>query len=155
MLISVFNRLKAEGVKVTLLIIGSGFESELGNELKSLANENIQFLGEKHYVADYLINADAFCLSSIHEGMPITLIEALACGCIPICTPVGGIVDTISDGVNGFISNSTTEEDYYNSIKKFINNPSLVKKDNLIKYYNERFTMFECADRHIKLYMEN
>lgn len=40
--------------------------------------KNIYFLGEKLNVYDYLACADVFCLSSIKEGMPITLIESFS-----------------------------------------------------------------------------
>ena len=153
MLINTFNRLINEDHKIVLLIIGNGFDNELGKELKSEANKNIHFLGEKHYIADYLLNADAFCLSSLYEGMPITLIESLACGCVPICTPVGGIVNTIKNGVTGFISKSVSEEDYYQSLKEYIENCDLVKKEKLIGYYNEKFSMEKCAKKHIQLYI--
>jgi len=36
--------------------------------------------------------------------MPITLIEAFACGCIPVGTPVSGFNDVVTDGANGFIA---------------------------------------------------
>ena len=91
-LIKAFNRLSVKNKSVVLLIIGDNYDSHLGSELQQISNESIIFLGQKHNIADYYLNSDAFCLTSTNEGMPITLIEALACGCVPICTPVGGIV---------------------------------------------------------------
>lgn len=41
---------------------------------------------------------DAYALCSSYEGMPISLIEAIGVGCIPVCTPVGGIVDVVHNG---------------------------------------------------------
>lgn len=152
MLIKVFNKLSKENVKYKLLIIGAGFESELGIKLRELANENIIFLGEKYNVYDYLMNADAFCLSSKNEGMPITLIESLACGCISICTPVGGICDTIINGKNGYISRTISEEEYYYSIREFINKRHSIERRCLIEFYNNNFSIHKCASMHYKLY---
>ena len=90
-----------------LLIIGEGFDR--ASELKKLANKNIHFIGIKTNVPDYLYASDAFCLSSNFEGMPISLIEAFACGCPSICTPVGGIVNSVKHGVTGFLSKSLSE----------------------------------------------
>lgn len=155
MLVNVVNRIRNEGNSVALLIIGNEFDSPLGDELKSLASEVIYFLGTKHNIADYYLNTDAFCLSSIHEGMPITLIEAFACGCTPICTPVGGIVDTIQNGITGYISKSTSEDDYYDSMMSFIRNFKKISTENLIEYYNSKFSIRECANQHVKLYSDS
>jgi glycosyltransferase involved in cell wall biosynthesis len=154
MLINVFNRLVDNGEHVILMIIGSGFDSEDGRSLKNLACDKIIFLGQKQNVSDYLLNADGFCLSSVIEGMPISLIEALACGCIPICTPVGGLINTITDGLTGYISKSVSENDYYVSIKSFLEDKNRVKKDDLIKYYNSHFSIEECANNYLSLFKE-
>lgn len=152
MLINVINRLTNEGKNIALLIVGSGFESNLGKQLKEMAGSNLYFLGQRHNIVDHYLNADAFCLSSLHEGMPITLIESLSCGCIPICTPVGGIINTIKNGYNGFLSKSTTEEDYYQAIINFITNKNQIKKESLLKYYQTIFSIEKCAFKHIQAY---
>jgi glycosyltransferase involved in cell wall biosynthesis len=155
MLINVFNRIFEDGKKFKLFIIGSGFDSKLGYEIKLKANENIIFVNETQNVADYLMNADAFCLSSTMEGMPISLIESLACGCIPICTPVGGIVDTIEDAITGFLSNTIKEDDYYKAVMNFYNKKSEISKLFLIEHYKSNFSIEECTLKHINLYCKS
>lgn len=153
MLISVFNRLLDEGNSITLLIVGDGFDNSLlGEALKTMANKKIIFLGQKHNIADYFLNADAFCLTSIHEGMPITLIEALACGCTPICTPVGGIVDVVKNNITGYISESTLENDFYKSVVTYLNQKQFIKKETLKKIYAEQLSIETCAEKHLQLY---
>ena len=152
MLINVFNRLVDNGVNVVLMIIGSGFDSDEGRILKNLARNNIIFLGQKQNVSDYLLNADAFCLSSVIEGMPISLIEALACGCVPICTPVGGLINTISDGKTGYLSKTVDENDYFSSVMSFLENKNQVNKEDLIQYYLTHFSIEECATNYLSLF---
>ena len=121
MLIDVFNSLLKKQHNVVLLIIGEDYseEKKLKNMLVDKANTNIHFLGMKNNIADYLAGSDAFCLSSLYEGLPITLLEALAMGTIPICTPAGGIVDVLTDDI-GFVSKGFTADDYKKEIIKFI-----------------------------------
>ncbi len=155
MLVKVFNRLTEEGNPIVLIIIGRDFDSPLGDELKSIASEKIIFLSPRLNITDYYLNADAFCLSSIYEGMPITLIEALACGCTPICTAVGGISDAIENGITGFLSKTVTEEDYYQTIISYLNNKDRISMDSLRNTYKKRFSINECARQHIQLYDKN
>ncbi|KAF0236787.1 MAG: hypothetical protein FD181_2476 [Prolixibacteraceae bacterium] len=152
MLIKVFNQIIKEGKSVALLIIGDGFEKPKGVELKAMASDMIYFLGLKQNVVDFYLNSDAFCLSSFHEGMPITLIEAFACGCIPVCTPVGGISDSIQNGITGYLSKSVSEEDYYNAVMSYINNKDKINKEHLVEYYKSKFGIRECATQHLKLF---
>ena len=56
---------------------------------------------------------DAYELCSSNEWMPISLIEAIGVGCIPVCTPVGGIVDGVHNGENGCLSEAIGEEAYF------------------------------------------
>ena len=152
MLVRVFNRLMDEGYDIILLIIGEGFEN--ADPLKVLAKDHIHFLGIKSNVNDYLYASDAFCLSSNFEGMPISLIEAFGCGCVPVCTPVGGIINTIENGVNGFLSKTVSENDYMEAVKQFINQGNTIDKERLIRYYHENFSIEKCASGYIKLYCE-
>jgi glycosyltransferase involved in cell wall biosynthesis len=152
MLISVFNKLRYEGFNVILLIIGDGFEK--ATDLKALALDHIHFLGLKSNVNDYLYASDAFCLSSVWEGMPISLIEAFACECIPVCTPVGGIVNTIEHGVTGFLSQSVSERDYLETIKQFIKLRKSINKELLSSFYLENLRIEQCAANYMKLYCE-
>lgn len=150
MLIRVFNRLMEEGYDVTLLVIGSGFEE--ASQLKNEAKSHIHFLGVKSNVNDYLLISDAFCLSSSFEGMPISLLEAFACGCIPVCTPVGGIVDLVKNGVTGFVSKSIGEDDYYNSLLQFIKEHKNINRENLKKIFYNNYSIEHCTKQYIDLF---
>jgi len=52
---------------------------------------------------DALQNSDIYILPSYNEGLPMSILEALAVGLPVISTPVGGIPEAVEDGINGFL----------------------------------------------------
>ena len=152
LLITSFNRVIKEGANSILLIIGDGYDSEEGLILKNMAGDNIFFMGRQRYVADYLLNSDAFVLSSLYEGMPIALIEAFACGCLPLSTPVSGCMDLIQDGINGFISTDFSEDSFIVMLNRFFKNHKKIDRNMLRQYYENELTIERCADKYINMY---
>lgn len=154
LLINVFNRIASDGINLILLVIGSSFDTEEGKRLQEKACPSIKFLGAKQNVNDYFLCADAFCLTSIYEGLPISLLEALSAGCTPICTPVGGIPDVITDSITGYLSDDISEESYYRAVQRYLNNRGEIEKKVLQDYFNSNYSIEKCAKEHVELYMK-
>lgn len=153
-LVKSFNRLIKDGYDVVLLIAGQKQDMQIWTEIESYLNERIIYLGERNDVRDLLSDADAFCLPSIWEGMPVTLLEALSVGCIPICSPVGGIPEVINNGENGFLSSDSSEEAYYKALKSFVFCTDIEIKDmkqNCLKTF-DNFRISEVAKKYIEVY---
>lgn len=55
---------------------------------------------------DYLRKCKVYCITSMHEGCPKALLEAMSCGLLCIGTQVQGIVEIIRDGNNGFLTHA-------------------------------------------------
>ena len=119
-LVRVFCRLIEEGKDVSLLIVGKEEDDEILQQIRPYFSERIQYLGLRTDVPSLMGKADAMCLPSVWEGLPITLLESLAVGCIPICSPVGGVVNVIENGKDGLLSKSYSEEDYYQTMLLFL-----------------------------------
>jgi glycosyltransferase involved in cell wall biosynthesis len=60
-------------------------------------------LGSRSDVGSLLASADAFCLPSRHEGLPISLLEAMQAGIACVATRVGGVPGVIADGLEGIL----------------------------------------------------
>ena len=103
-----------------LLIAGANQDDEIFKVIESYFSQRIVFLGSRSDVVELMSQADAMCLSSIWEGLPVTLLEALSVGCIPICSPVGGIVDVVKDGYNGLLSEDSSESAYYDALCRYM-----------------------------------
>lgn len=119
-LVKAFDYLIKKGKDIALIIVGRDEDKDILNEIKQFFSDRIQFIGVRSDVPDMLSKCDGLCLSSIWEGLPVTLLEALSVGCIPICTPVGGIVDIIKSGENGILSNSSSLNDYISALSEFL-----------------------------------
>jgi glycosyltransferase involved in cell wall biosynthesis len=151
-LIKVFNQLLAEGNNIILLIIGIEKDSDGERILKNQCSEGIYFLGLKTNISDYLLNADVFVLSSLWEGLPISLLEAISCGVIPVCTPAGGIPDVIKNEKIGFLSKDFTEEGLKLAILKCLNNIDSFEKKNLYEYFKSSFSIEKCSKEYETIY---
>ena len=151
-LIRCFNKLSDNDYNFVLLVMGNGYDSDSFSILKKTACDKIHFLGERHNVADYLSNSDFFTLSSDFEGMPITLIEALACGCIPVGTPVSGFNDVIENGKNGFVSKEISDDAYYDTLVEAIKNKDNIDREELKRLYANKFSIKSCAIQYELLY---
>lgn len=91
---------------VRFVILGTGSEEHVLKELvkiKQLENK-VYFLGFKTNVADYLKEFDILLMTSVTEGLPLTIYEAFASKIPIVSTKAGGIPEVITDGQNGFLT---------------------------------------------------
>ncbi|PFO76234.1 hypothetical protein COJ86_02445 [Bacillus cereus] len=93
------------------IIIGEGEERGFLEKLVSDLNLNhrIEFLGAKSDVYNEILNFDFAVLPSRKEGLPLVLLEAMACGVPVISNDVGAISEVIIDNQTGFIANKEEE----------------------------------------------
>ena len=72
LLIKVFDKLLNESKDVILLAIGRQTDLSYLKKIQDKIPKNVYLLGSKSNATDYMLLADAFCLSSLWEGMPIS-----------------------------------------------------------------------------------
>ena len=150
LLFKTFSRLKTEKIPFQLLIIGAGFES---SEFMNYDDgKQIHILGEKKNIGDYMICSDFFVLSSSYGGLPLTLLEAMSIGCIPICTPAGGITDVLQNGINGFIASSFEENDFYSAVKQALQNKGNINTSQIIDEYKNKYSMEICSNKYFEVF---
>jgi glycosyltransferase involved in cell wall biosynthesis len=88
---------------VRLRIVGDGPDRDaLAATIARLgASRSIELLGERRDVAEVLAQSDAFVLSSRSEGLPMSVLEAMATAVPVVATAVGGIPELVRDGESG------------------------------------------------------
>ena len=107
------NLVKAASIlRMGVDIIGGG---SLKGRLQALANEyqvKVRFIGRvpNKELPSIYNSYQYFVLPSLYEGMPKTLIEAMACGCVCIGTNVMGTNEVLKDGINGFLAKGVDAE---------------------------------------------
>jgi len=99
------RELAAERENVFLLLAGEGaYELELRVLVKSLGvAERVRFLGFRRDIPDLLCTCDLLLLTSLREGLPRAVMEAMAAGRPVVATDIRGNRDLIADGENGFL----------------------------------------------------
>ena len=93
-------------------------------------------------------------LSGTVPNTETTLLEALSVGCIPICSPVGGIVNVINSGQNGLLSKDSTENEVYKTISCFLEMPEDSINDMKQSASNSfnKYDIKSCAANYLKKY---
>lgn len=126
MLIRAFKKVSEVFPEYKLWIFGTGSEeNSLKQEAKNLGLSNkITFKGVSAKWHEEVENADIFILPSNYEGMPNSLMEALALGkiCISTDCPIGGPRELIRNGENGFLIRTGNQEDLEEKIIYSIKN---------------------------------
>ncbi|MBI4469753.1 MAG: glycosyltransferase [Acidobacteria bacterium] len=99
MLLQAVALLLRSGIDARLVFVGDGeLRSELESMSKALAiSDRVIFLGYREDAASLCEDFDAVALSSLNEGTPLSLIEAMASGRPVVATQVGGIVDILGE----------------------------------------------------------
>lgn len=148
---------KANDPRLHYFICGRGPELE---NLKKLAEEkkvlnNIHFLGFRNDVKELFFAADIFLFTSLQEGLPRSMMEAMACGLPCIASSIRGNVDLLENGVGGYLNSVNDIDGFAKSIITIANDRETRKKMmknnlNRIKNYDVKIVKKEIE----KIYKE-
>ncbi len=115
---------------VRYVIIGEGERRRMIEAaVKRLGlQEKVQLLGLRHDVPRLLEGMDLFLLSSISEGIPLTVIEAMLAGLPGVATRVGGNSEVVVDGETGLLANPQDARDIAEKLLTLTDDESRRKK---------------------------
>ncbi len=124
-LLRAFKELYAARPEARLAVIGDGpLRSPLEREAAELGiAECVSFLGERHDVPELLSGLDVFVLSSRTEGLPMTVLEAMAAGLPIVATRVGGVPAAVEDGVTGRLVEPASPPALAAALRQIIRHP--------------------------------
>ena len=126
--IDIICRLKAEQIRY--FICGQGvLRPEIEAYAKAQGVEDyVVFLGYTRDIPRLCACADIFLHTSYQEGLPVAVMEAMACAVPVVASRIRGNVDLIDDGVNGFLCDPQDADGFADRIRKLLNEPDLAEK---------------------------
>jgi glycosyltransferase involved in cell wall biosynthesis len=152
------GRLVGERPHVRLVLVGDGEDRALLEEfVKELHLEDaVLLLGSRDDVPRLLQAADAFLLSSITEGIPLTLIEAMATGLPCVGTNVGGMTEVITAEDTGLLAPAGDDAELARQLRRLVDSPQLGHRlaDAARRRILHRFDAATMHEQYRRLYRE-
>lgn len=152
---------KSSQAKTTgmLVMLGSGRGQQDNMEAyiqesveKYCLEDSVLTLGDVENVADYLQAADIFVFPSRREGLPNSLLEAMACGLLCVASDIGGNSDLIVSGKNGFLVSVEDVDQWCEQIESAAVSVNNALKEAAASTVKDNYDLTITVDRLAKLF---
>jgi glycosyltransferase involved in cell wall biosynthesis len=151
-------RLKERGSRVKYVLAGDG---SLRAELKAMT-ERLNLIGDVKFfdfISDtpvFLSNIDIFVLPSLHEGLGVAVLEAMAAGKAVVASRVGGLAELVVDSVTGVLVPPRDADSLATAIARLITDKSLARQMGLkgSERVREHFTLEQMAIKNEAYYYD-
>lgn len=154
--LDIAKRMLKENEKIKFVLIGDG---ELRNDVEKYIEENsmndsIIITGWVDNINEYINIFDIGLLTSRWEGFGLAIVEYMANEIPVVASNVGGIVNIITNNVNGYLVDDGEIEEYIKNINKLLKNPQKRYEciNNGLKIARERFSINRVIEEHYNLY---
>ena len=156
-LIEAFNDFSENMQKGRLLLVGEGPEEKaLKEQVEQLGLKDKVIItpGEKQ-INKYLSLMDVFCLSSIHEGLGLSLIEAMAAGKACIASDIGGLSELIESEKDGLLVKPASSEELGKAILLLAEDENLrMRLSANARKKSTAFSIEDSVERTLSVYRE-
>lgn len=153
-----FRAMREAETQPFLAILGEGpSEAELRAEVARLGlSDRVTFLGFRDDVADVVAASDVFCLSSVWEGVPLAVQEAMLLEVPVVSTAVGGMNEIVIDGRSGRLVPAGDHAALASAIDEVCGSPELGRRfaDQARIDLGARFSTDNMLARLRSLYLE-
>jgi L-malate glycosyltransferase len=141
-----------------LILVGDGplrKDIEMAIAEKRL-DDQVVLVGKTSNVNEYYWISDMLLCLSRNEGLPLTILEAMATGLPIITTKIGGIPEVIENDKNGFFVNRDLCHETSLLIQRLVEDKNKINqfRDNNIRKVKDEYTLTDCVDRLIKHFEE-
>ncbi|MBO3800152.1 MAG: GT4 family glycosyltransferase PelF [Candidatus Brockarchaeota archaeon] len=143
---------------VEFVIVGRGpMEAELRNMVKRLNVEHaFKFLGIVPSIPEVMSQCDVFVRPSLTEGMPLTILEAMACGLPVIASKIPGSSEVVKDGETGVLVETGNVEQLSNAIIKLLEDENYAERirKRAYEFVKNHYSWDRVAKEYLKTYNE-
>jgi glycosyltransferase involved in cell wall biosynthesis len=131
------------------LVVGEGPQ-----ESYLRAIEGVELLGDREDVPDLLARSDVFVLSTLSEGMPMSILEAMAAGLPVVASAVGGIPEVVVDGETGLLVPPRDAAALAEALRRLLDDPELRRQMGAAgrARAEEHFDVARSGREHLALY---
>ena len=154
LLIDAFAAVRARHDHIRLRILGGGPREE---ELRQRAVErgvakDVELCPFRTDPSGFLSEIDVFCLSSDSEGLPMTLLEALAAGLPVVSTKVGGVPDVVGKTESGWLSSPGDVHGYAAAMEQAVADADRALRGERARKHMEHYSVDRMASDYQRIY---
>ncbi len=156
-LLAALKKLKAEGIKFKVRFAGKEqTEGEYLPKFKEALGDDFEYCGLVSGEAkrEFLDSLDVFVMPTYFEGLPMSLLETMSYGVVPVVTEVGSIPTVVKDGENGLFVKEKDVESICEALKKLDDDRSLLAKMSVEarRTIQENFSATKYVERLNEIY---
>ena len=141
--LKVWNRIFPNTQKWSLVIVGDG--PQLASYKKYVAKHqlnNVHFAGHSNNVKEYYKTSKVFLMTSVWEGQPMSVIEAMHFGCVPVVVDsFESIHDLVQNEVNGILCKNNDLDDVCEKLSNLLSDEKTIENysNTILNFQNELF----------------
>lgn len=158
-LLEAWGKLKDLHANVLLVLVGSGngqsdnLEEWISQYItENNLTESVMKVGDVTNVHEYLACGDIFVFPSRREGLPNSLLEAMASGLLCIASDIGGNTDLIIPGETGILAEAGNKDSWEEALRTVIINPNQHFGTAACELINNRYSIDITVEKLAKLY---
>ncbi len=162
-MVEVAKEVNAETDKIRFELAGEG--PTLG-DIQGLIdkyglNERFMLRGFIHDVSIFYGGLDVYLNTSLHEGIPMSVLEAMAHGVPPVVPRVGGLEEIVTDGVDGYLLDARNPKDFADRCLSLFENETLRRKmahaarEKIIREFSMQRMVHDYLDMYMQIMRKN
>jgi glycosyltransferase involved in cell wall biosynthesis len=155
--------LKARGIDACFWLAGTerggvgAYSAHLHAIVRDLGvGDRVRLLGQRDDVPDLLRATDFFLLPSTCEGLPLSILEAMATRVPVLAAPIAGIREVVADGTTGFLIPAGDADGYARRLEQLLANPDLANRVAAAAYEHatREYSWSTYSGRIVELYQD-